>query len=154
MSEGKLKSRVFYRDGLEEIIIGDVSVRTRPDGFMVEEYALEDGQKRFFVIKPGTGLCAHGDTEAAAVADAIWKDEETRPQLEKLRDEIVKAGKDRKISLGEFRVLTGACAVGCREAIKKAGHDGSPLTAFEIAEKINREWGEKVISILGWEKGR
>ena len=142
-----MKSREFYRDGLEEEIIGESKVRTRSDGVMVEEYTLVGGEVRFFAIKPGTGLCAHGSTEAEAIADALWKDEANRPSLEELRDEIVKAGKDRKINLGEFRVLTGACLEGCRLAMKKAKHDGSPLTAFEIADKINREWGNKLMQI-------
>lgn len=145
-----MKSRIFFRDGLEELIVGDIKARTRPDGFMVEEYALADGTTRFFAIKPGTGLCAHGSTEAEAIADALWKDEANRPKLEELRDEIRAAGKDRKITLNEFRLLTGACAEGCRVAIKKAKHDGSPLTAFEIRDRINKEWGNKLIQILGW----
>lgn len=145
-----MKSRIFFRDGLEEEIVGDVLVRTRSDGYMVEEYTLDTGEKRFFVIKPGTHLCAHGSTEAEAVADALWKDEKNRPSLEALRDQIIEAGKDRKISLQEFRILTGACAEGCRAAIKAAKHDGSPLTAFEIRDKISKEWGDKLIDVLGW----
>lgn len=146
-----MNTRTFYRDGLEEKIKGEVKVKLRPDGFTVEEYTLTTGEKRFFVIKGGTVLCAHGSTESEAIADALWKDEANRPKLEDLKAEIQKAGRDRKISLQEFRLLTGACAEGCRVAIQKAGHDGSPLPARDIL-KINKEWGETLLRVLEWEK--
>lgn len=142
--------RTIYRDGLEETIIGKIIVSRTGEGHVVESYKLADGRRRFFVTLYGSYFCAHGDTVASAISDAMWKDPSQRPSMESLKAEIIQHGKDRKITLNEFRLLTGACLTGCREALKKAGKDESPMTAKEIRDKISREWGDKLISILGW----
>lgn len=147
-----MKTRKFYRDGLEEEITGELKTKLRPDGFTVEEYTLATGEKRFFVIKGGTNLCAHGDTESDAIADALWKDENNRPSIEALKEEIQKAGYDRPITLSEFRLLTGACLTGCRDALKAAKRDTTPLPAREIL-KINKEWGMTLLRVLEWDQG-
>jgi hypothetical protein len=146
-----MKSRKFYRDGLEENISGPIKVRLTSDGHTVERYTLENGNKKYFVTLAGTHWCAHGDTEAQAIADAIWKDESRRPSMESLKRDILKEGKLRKLSLNEFRLLTGACLSGCRAALAKAKRDESPMTAHEIRDGISREWGNKLLLILGWE---
>lgn len=146
-----MKTRKFFRDGLTEEISGPVKVVQTPEGHTVEIYKLTDGKLRYFVTLAGTHWCAHGDSIAQAVSDAIWKDPKQRPSLESLKSEIKEAGKNRKITLNEFRVLTGACLVGCREALKKVGRDETPLTAFEIRDHVSKEWGEKLIEILEWE---
>lgn len=143
--------RKIYRDGLEEKTSGPIKVFQTSDGHTIESYKLENGKQRYFATLSGSHWCAHGDSIAQAVADAIWKDPKQRPSLESLVGEINKEGKERKITLNEFRVLTGACSVGCREALSRAGKDDSPLTAFEIREDISREWGNKLISVLGWD---
>jgi len=140
----------FYRDGIEEKIVGPVMVSHTVEGHTVESYTLESGDRRFFVTLAGTHWCAHGYTVAGAVADAVWKDPAQRPSREALVAEIQSAGKERKITLAEFRVLTGACLVGCREALSRIGRDDSPATAFEIRDTISREWGEKLVELLGW----
>lgn len=145
-------SRKFYRDGLEELIIGPILVKESRDGHVVERYKRSDGKKRYFVTLAGTHFCAHGNTLAQAIADALWKDPTKRPSMESLVESIRKEGVSRKLSLNEFRILTGACSVGCREALKKVGRDESPLTAKEIRDHISQEWGNKLISILKWEK--
>jgi len=139
---------IFFRDGLEESIDAAPRVRTTRAGHVVEEYKVK-GEKRFFVTLKGTHLCAHGNTLAEAVTDALWKDEANRPSLEALRDEIKAAGKNRKITLNEFRILTGACQEGCRVALKRAGLDGAPMKAFEV-RKYFPEWGEKLLRVLEW----
>jgi len=146
----KLKTRTLYRDGLEESIVGKVIVSRTDEGHVVESYKLADGQRRFFVTLSGSHLCAHGDTVASAISDAVWKDPAQRPSMDALKAEIISHGKARKITLNEFRLLTGACLTGCREALKKAGRDESPMTAREIRDHVSREWGDKLISVLGW----
>lgn len=149
-----MRARKFYRDGLEEKIIGPIKVKVTSDGHVVESYHLSDGKRRFFATLFGTHFCAHGDSIAQAVADAIWKDPERRPDMESLKLEINNIGKNRRITLNEFRLLTGACLTGCRAALSSAGKDESPLTAKEIRDTISREWGNKLISVLGWEEER
>jgi hypothetical protein len=145
-----MQARTFYRDGVTEKISGPLRVRRTREGHTVEAYKTDKGKERFFVTLAGTHWCAHGDSVAAAVADAIWKDPEKRPSKDALKKEIQKFGKERKLSLNEFRVLTGACLVGCRHALAAAGRDETPLTAHEIYKHISKEWGGKLLSILEW----
>ena len=93
------------------------------------------------------------ESEALAEKMPEWKDPEKRPTLDALRETIRKAGKRRKITLAEFRLLTGACAEGCRQALRRAGLDGKPMTAFDIRDKVSREWGDKLLRILDWHEG-
>lgn len=146
-----MKARKFYRDGLDEEICGPIKVRVTSDGHTIESYKDTKGRQRYFATLSGTHWCAHGDSVASAVADALWKDPKQRPSLDSLKVEINKIGKKRKITLNEFRMLTGACLSGCRSALERAGRDDSPITAFEIRDNISKEWGNKLISVLGWE---
>lgn len=146
-----MEVRKFYRDSLEEKITGPIKVRVTSDGHTVESYTTSDGKKRFFATLSGSHWSAHGDTIAGAVADAIWKDPSKRPPLEAVVKSIKDDGKDRKISLNEFRLITGACLTGCRAALDQAGKDDSPMTAFDIRDIVSREWGNKLISILEWQ---
>jgi hypothetical protein len=143
-------TRKLYRDGLEEEITGPIRVSQTSDGHTVERYTLANGKKRFFATLAGTHWCAHGDTIANAVADALWKDPERRPSMQSLV-ESVKGNRKHKFTLNEFRLITGACLTGCRSALAQAGKDESPMTAFEIRDIVSREWGNKLISLLGWE---
>lgn len=147
-----MKTRKFYRDGLEEVISGPIRVHTTSDGHVVESYRDSTGKRRYFATLSGTHWCAHGGSVAAAVADAIWKDPERRPSLSALKQQIRTAGKKYKISLNEFRVLTGACLSGCRSALEAAKMDDSPFTAFEIRDHISKEWGGKLLSVLEWDR--
>ena len=141
---------ILYRDGIEEKIDGELTVSKNREGHTIESYSV-DGVPRFFVTLKDTWYCAHGNTVASAIADAIWKDPSRRPTLEALKEEIIKAGKERKISLQEFRLLTGACSEGCLIAIKRAGVSGEPMTAKEIKDKVSLEWGNKLMDILEWQ---
>lgn len=149
-----MKPRKFFRDGIEEEIIGPVLVSYTREGHIVESYKTVDGEEKYFVTLAGTHWCAHGESIASAVTDARWKNPEWRPSMEALRDEIQKDGRDRKITLPEFRVLTGACDTGCRVALRQAGRDTSPMTAFEVRDIVSKEWGNKLISVLGWDDDR
>lgn len=139
---------IFYRDGLEEKIDGPPKVYKTRDGHVVEEYQVK-GVKKFFVTLDGLPYCAHGSTLQEAITDAIWKDESKRPSLEQLKSEIQKEGKDRKITLNEFKILTGACSEGCRISLKRAGLDGSPMNAKDILKHFP-EWGGRLCSVLKW----
>ena len=143
---------LIFRDGLEENSNCLPTVSKTREGHVVESYNV-DGVERFFVTLAGSHLSAHGNTLAEAIADAIWKDEKQRPSLETLKAEINKDGRDRKISLQEFRVLTGACSVGCKIALKNAGLNGSPMTIKDII-KYFPEWGNKLRTILGWDNDK
>lgn len=142
--------QVIFRDGLEEKADGPSVVSTTREGHRVETYRVK-GAERFFVTLVGSYYCAHGNTLAEAIADAIWKDEKRRPSLQAIKEEIRSAGKTRKITLQEFRILTGACKTGCHLALKEAGLDGSPMQAKDI-KKYFPEWGAKLIAILEWEE--
>ncbi len=139
----------MYRDGLEETVDGPPVVSHTRDGHTVESYSVS-GVKKYFVTLKDTFWCAHGSSIAEAVADAIWKDPKQRPPLEQLKSDIQKEGKERLITLNEFKVLTGACSEGCRVTLKKAGLDGSPMKAKDIRDKVSSEWGGKLIQILEW----
>jgi hypothetical protein len=145
-----MKTRKFYRDSLEENVIGPIRVRVTSDGHTVEKYKLSNGNDRYFVTISGTHWCAHGNTLAQAVADAIWKDPSQRPSLEKLVAEIREKGEKHKFTLNEFRILTGACLTGCRSALASIGRDESPLTAYEIRDLVSKDWGSKLLSVLRW----
>ena len=150
--EALIKTRKLYRDGLEEEITGPIKVTVTSDGHVVETYKLANGKRRFFATLSGSHWVAHGDTIAGAVADAIWKDPVRRPSMEELVNSIKNDGRDRKITLNEFRVLTGACLTGCRSALEKVGKDDSPMTANDIRDMVSKEWGDKLLSVLGWKE--
>jgi hypothetical protein len=141
----------MYRDGVEETIDTGFGIRVTKtrDGHVVETYRV-NGVTKHFVTLSGSAYCSHGNTVAEAVADALWKDPAKRPSLESLVEEIRKAGKRRLISLREFRYLTGACAEGCRIAMARAKVSGEPMTAYDIRDKVSKEWGGKLLRILGW----
>lgn len=147
-----MEARKFYRDGLEEKIVGPIRIRTTSDGHVVESYKLSNGNRRFFVTLYGTHWCAHGDTVADAVTDATWKDPAQRPSMKALVESIKADGQSRKITLNEFRLLTGACLAGCRSAIEQARVKESSLTAKEIRDYVSFEWGNKLLSVLGWKE--
>ncbi len=145
-----MKTRKFYRDSLEEEITGRIRVSVTSQGHTIENYRLASGGRRFFATLAGTHWSAHGDTIADAVADAIFKDPLQRPSLDALVKLIQDAGRSRKITLSEFRMLTGACLTGCLEALKRSGRDSSPMKAEEIRDHVSVEWGNKLLRILGW----
>lgn len=147
-----MDTRKFFRDGIEEEISGPILVRTNREGHVIESYKLSNGDRRYFVTLSGTHWCAHGSTIADAIADAIFKDPARRPSIEVLVAEIRSGGIDRKITLTEFRYVTGACLSGCKDALERAGRDGSPMTAKDIRDLVSRDWGSKLISRIGWEK--
>lgn len=149
-----VKTRKLYRDGLEELITGPIKSHVTSDGHTVESYKLSDGKRRFFATLSGSHWCAHGDSIASAVADALWKDPERRPSMESLVGSIKKVGPSHEFTLNEFRLITGACLAGCRSALASAKRDESPMTAKDIRDVISRDWGEKLISILGWKEVR
>lgn len=138
----------LFRDGLEEKADACPRVSLTHEGHTVETYSIA-GKERFFVTLVGSHYCAHGETLAEAIGDAIWKDEKRRPTLEATKSAIRADGLSRKITLLEFRTLTGACQAGCRAALRKEGLDGSPMRASDI-KKHFPDWGAKLLEILEW----
>ena len=145
-----VKTRKFYRDGLEEEIVGPIEIKITHEGHTVEIYTTSDGKTKFFATLAGSHWCAHGSSIADAIGSAIWKDPERRPSMESVVADIQKEGVGRKITLDEFRLLTGACLEGCRTALRQAGRDESPMTAHEVRDIVSREWGDKLLCVLGW----
>ena len=136
----------FYRDGMSLKIDDPPKVYSTREGHVVEQYS-SHGEKGFFVTLKGTHYCAHGKTLESAIADALWKDESKRPNMEALKIEIAKDIENRKITLNEFRYLTGACSEGCRIALKREKMSESPLVASEI-RRIFPEWGAVLMEKL------
>ena len=136
----------FYRDGMSLKIDDPPKVYSTREGHVVEQYS-SHGEKGFFVTLKGTHYCAHGKTLESAISDALWKDESKRPNMEALKIEIAKDIENRKITLNEFRYLTGACSEGCRIALKRKKMSETPLVASEI-KRIFPEWGNVLIRTL------
>jgi len=147
-----VKTRKFFHDGLEELISGPIKASVTSDGNTIERYTLANGKRRYFATLAGTHWCAHGDSIAEAVADALFKDPKQRPSIDALVETITAAGRSRKITLSEFRILTGACMVGCNTALERAGRDSSPMTATDIRDVVSRDWGNKLLKVLGWKE--
>lgn len=145
-----MKKRALFRDGIEEDIIGPIRIKETSDGHIVECYRLSDGKRRFFATIAGTHYCAHGNTLANAISDALWKDPLQRPSMESLRASIQKKGNNHMFTLNEFRLLTGACAEGCRSALSKSGRDEGPMTVMDICKFVSNDWGKKLLSIMDW----
>ena len=147
-----MKTRKFYRDGLEQEIVGSIRIKTTPEGHIAEIYKTSDGKQNFFVTLAGSHWCSHGSSLADAIGSAIWKDPTRRPSMQALAESIKSEGRTHKFNLNEFRLLTGACLSGCRDALSQKGRDESPMTALEIRDVISTEWGEKLLLVLGWKE--
>jgi len=140
---------LFYRDKLEIEINEKPKTYTTRENHVVEEY-VSKGVKGYFVTLYGTHWCAHGATLEQAISDALWKDESKRPSLDSLKEEIVSEGKNRPITLNEFKLLTGACSEGCKIALKRENLDGSPMVIKDILKHFP-EWGKVLCEKLGWD---
>lgn len=139
-----------YRDGLSVTLDPGSTIKTRTtsDGHVIETWKSK-GKRVYFANLYDSVYCAHGDTAAQAIADALWKDPARRPSLEALVGEIRPVVKTRKISLQEFRVLTGACETGCRSFLEAKGFGvGVRMTLAEFLP-IGGEWALKLKQVLG-----
>lgn len=139
--------RKIFRDGIEHVIDGKVTVRMTSDGHVIESWK-SNGKRVYFANIANSVYCAHGDTPADAVADAIWKDPTRRPSLEALVAEIKPVVKTRKISLQEFRVLTGACESGCRSFLEQHGLATSVKMTLAEFMPIGGEWALKLKQVI------
>lgn len=141
---------LIYRDGLTHYVEAPAKVYKNREGHTIERYQTDQG-KLYFVTLKDSHYCAHGRTLAEAIADAKWKDPVQRPTMDALKEEIISKGKDTKITLNEFRVLTGACREGCKDALKQVGlEDVEALNAYDIRDLVSREWGNKLLDVLEW----
>ena len=130
----------IYRDGVEGKINGSVKVRTTSDNHTVESWVDENGKKVYFANLYNSVYCAHGETMAEAISAAIWKDPQRRPSIDALKEEIKVNIETYKISLNEFRLLTGACEYGCKEFLKKHNMKTSVKLTLKEFIPIGGEW--------------
>jgi len=138
----------IYRDGIEHALDkGGVKVRATSDGHVIESWK-SNGKRVYFANLYDSVYCSHGDTEAQAIADAIWKDPARRPSLEALVAEIKPELATRKITLKEFRLLTGACESGCRHFLRT--HGLAQDVSMTLAEfmPIGGQWAAKLKQVL------
>ena len=148
----KGRTMKIFRDGIEQEIDPGYGIKvshTR-DGHVVERYRV-NGVPKYFVTLAGLPHCAHGSTVAEAIADAKWKDPGQRPTLEQVKAKVLRRGRKGKITLSEFRALTGACKEGCLVALNRVGLEPKPMTVDEIRSRVSLEYGNKLLDILGWE---
>jgi len=138
-----------FRDGITHIIDAGATIKTRitPDGHTIESW-LSQGKTIFFANLADSVFCAHGNSEAEAIGDAIWKDPIKRPKMEALAAEIRPVVETRKITVQEFRLLTGACSSGCDTFL--ALHKLDRSTTMTLAEflPIGGDWAQKLRSVL------
>lgn len=139
---------MIFRDGIEHAIdSGGVSVRVTSDGHTIESWK-SNGKRVYFANLFESVYCAHGDSEAHAIGDAIWKDPKRRPSLDALVAEIKPHLKTRKITVHEFRVLTGACESGCRDFLKSHGLGLDAAMTLEEFVPIGGSWADKLRRVL------
>lgn len=138
-----------YRDGLSVTLDPGSSIKTRTtsDGHVIETWK-SNGKRVYFANLHDSVYCAHGDTAAQAIADAIWKDPRRRPSLEALVNEIKPAIKSRKITVQEFRLLTGACESGCRAFLQQKGLSSSVKMTLAEFLPIGGDWAKKLEEVL------
>ena len=137
----------ILRDSVIHTLDGNVSIRTTSDGHVIESWK-SNGKRVYFANLYNSVYCAHGDTAAQAIGDAIWKDPKRRPSLEKLVAEIKPVVKTRKITLKEFRVLTGACESGCKHFLEQKGLPLSVKMTLAEFMPIGGEWAKKLAEVL------
>ena len=141
--------RKILRDGLEQIVDdgSKITVSTTPDGHVIESW-VSKGKRVFFANLRDSVYCAHGDSIAQAIGDAIWKDPSRRPSMESLVEEIRPAIKTRKINVREFQLLTGACESGCRSFLEDKGMSLSVEMTLDEFMPIGGEWAQKLKSVI------
>jgi len=139
----------IYRDGVEHTLDSGsrVKSRTTPDGHVIESW-LSKGKKVFFANLAGSVYCAHGDSEAQAIGDAVWKNPALRPSMDSLVAEIRPIVKTRKITVREFQLLTGACTSGCTHFLSE--NNLASDTSMTLADflPIGGDWARKLAQVL------
>lgn len=143
-----MATAVIYRDGIEyPLDKGGVKVRTTSDGHVIESWK-SDGKRVYFANLFDSVYCAHGDTAAQAIGDAIWKDPARRPSLDALVSEIKPEIGTRKITVREFRLLTGACESGCMDFLKTHGLGLDVAMTLSEFMPLGGSWALKLKEVL------
>lgn len=139
----------ILRDGIEHSLdLGSkISVRTTSDGHVIESWKSK-GKRVYFANLFESVYCAHGDTAAQAIGDAIWKDPKRRPSLEALTAEIKPEIKTRKLTVREFRLLTGACESGCRDFLRRYKLELDVTMTLAEFLPIGGDWAKKLERVL------
>lgn len=128
-----------------------VKARATSDGHVIETWK-SNGKRVYFANLVDSVYCAHGDTAAQAIADALWKDPKRRPSLEALIAEIKPVIQTRKITLQEFRLLTGACESGCRAFLSSKGLTTTVKMTLAEFVPIGGDWARKLEQVLKEER--
>ncbi len=139
----------IYRDGIEyRDVKSDIKTRVTSDGHIIESWVTNEGKKVYFANLKNSVYCAHGTTAAEAIGEAIWKDPAKRPSLEKLVAKIKPKLNTYKISVTEFRILTGACKTGCDHFLQ--AHNLSSNVKMTLKEflPIGGDWAKKLEQVL------
>jgi hypothetical protein len=142
-------SRVVYRDGIEHTLdLGSkIKSKVTRNGTLVE-YWKSGGELVFFATLKDGAYCAHGSTAAGAIRAAEWKDPDKRPEKTKLAKKIKQAGPGRKITVMEFRLLTGACEVGCREFLRQHKLPMTTSMTLDAFKKIGGDWATQLELVI------
>lgn len=139
----------IYRDGVEHgLDVGSTpSVKITRDGHVIESW-MSGGKRVYFANLKDSVYCAHGDTIAQAVGDAIFKDPAKRPSIDALIAEIKPVVKTRKITVQEFIILTGACLTGCRDFLNNKGLSQTVSMTLDDFMPIGGEWATRLKKVL------
>lgn len=139
----------IYRDGVEHRLDKGTKVKTRKTraGHIIESW-MTNGKRVYFANLADSVYCAHGDTEEGAISAAIWKDPARRPSMEALLAEIRPVVKTRKITVYEFRALTGACLTGCKHFLEQRGLGMDTAMTLDEFLPIGGEWAQSLKRVI------
>ena len=97
-----------------------------------------DKLPKCFVAKRGK-FSAHGETARDAIEDVGFKYAQASLDVGKLVSEIKKSG---HVSMNDYRLLTGACRLGCERFIKENGLElGESVELGQALELVRGEYG-------------
>lgn len=89
---------------------------------------------------------AHGETSREAVEDCQFKVRQGELDLE---EEILRIRQEDKVTVEDYRLLTGACREGCRRFLESTGVTRKSLSVHEAIELVQGQYGaERFIELL------
>ncbi|MDV3965409.1 hypothetical protein CMT53_02670 [Elizabethkingia anophelis] len=124
-------------DGMATI----VRSKKKVDDFNVFEGSFFNSKRKCFVANKGN-YYAHGETLRQAIDDVNFKFLRENFNAEKLISEIKQK---QKISLSEFRLLTGACSAGCEIFMREKGIKVTELPLDKALNMLNGQFGGEKI---------
>ena len=139
----------IFRDGISYTLDSNskILVRQTSDGHTIESWK-SGGKRVYFANLANSVYCAHGESAAEAIGAAIWKDPKRRPSMEELVAKIRSQLDTYKISLGEFRALTGACEEGCKQFLNQHNLKSTVTMTLKEFMPIGGDWAKKLEDVL------